>query len=78
MCVLARFLCGAFELMLVLDDWRSRFDDVGRFSGSGVGNLIGDLLPFVCRGVSFLGVGAVGVESDVVSDDVDEVLGSLS
>ena len=78
MCVLTRFLRGVFELMLVIDGWRSRFDDVGRFSGSGVGNLIGDLLAFVCRGVSFLGVGAVGVESDVVSDDVDEVLGSLS
>ena len=78
MCILARFLRGAFELMLVLDDWRSRFDDVGRFSGSGVGNLIGDLLPFVCRGVSFLDVCAVDVEGDVVSDNVYEVSGSLS
>ena len=77
MCILARFLHGVFELMLAIDNWRSRFDDVGRFSGSGVGNLIGDLLPFVCRGVSFLDVGAVDVESDVVSDYVDEVLGSL-
>ena len=51
---------------------------MGRFSGSGVGNLIGDLLPFDHRGVSFLDVGAVDVEGDVVSDNVDEVSGSLS
>ena len=77
MCVLARFLCGVLELTLAIDGWRSRFDDEGRFSGSGVGNLMGDLLPFVCRGVSSLGVGAVGVESGVVSDNVNGVLGSL-
>ena len=64
--------------MLALDDWRSRFDDVGRFSGSGVGNLIGDMLPFVHRGVNFLDVGAVDVEGDVVSDNVDGVSGSLT
>ena len=78
MCVLARFLRGVLDLMLAIDGWRSRFDDESRFSGSGVGNLMGDLLPFVCLSVSSLGVGAVGVESGVVSDNINGVLGSLS
>ena len=77
MCVLARFLRGVLDLMLAIDGWRSRFDDESRFSGSGVENLMGDLLPFVCRGCRSLCVGAVGVESVVVSDDVNGVSGSL-
>ena len=74
LCSLARFLHGVLDLMLAMDGWRSRFDNEGRFSGSGVGNLIGDLLPFVRLGFRSLGVGAVGVESGVVSDDINGVL----
>ena len=51
---------------------------MGIFCGSGVGNLIGDLLPFVCWGVIFLDVGAVDVEGGMVWGDVEEALGGLS
>ena len=74
MFVLAGFLRGAVELMLPFDKSRSRFDDMGSPSGSGVGNLMGDMFPFVHRGVNFLSVDAFDVEGDVVSDEVDGVL----
>ena len=73
MFVLVRFLRGAFKFRLTFDDSHSRLDDVGNPSGSGVGNLMGDMFPFVRRGVNFLSVDIVDVEGDVVSDEVDGV-----
>ena len=73
MFVLVGFLHGAFKLMLPFDESWSSFDDVGSPSGSGVGNLMGDMFPFVRRGVNFLSVDIVDVEGDVVSDEVDGV-----
>ena len=47
MFVLVGFLHGAFKLMLPFDESWSSFDDVGSPSGSGIGNLMGDMFPFV-------------------------------
>ena len=38
---------------LGLDESRSMFETAGDLSGSGVGNLMGDLFPFVLRDVVF-------------------------
>ena len=40
---------GVLRCRLGLDESRSTFKNAGDLSGSGVGNLIGDLFPFVLR-----------------------------
>ena len=50
---------------------------MGTFCGSGVGNRMGDLLPFVCWGEIFFDVVSVDVGVGVVWGDVGEVLVGL-
>ena len=50
---LMRFACGVLRRRLGLDESRSTFENAGDLSGSGVGNLMGDLFPFVLRDVVF-------------------------
>ena len=43
---LMRFACGVLRRRLGLDESHFTFQNAGDLSGSGVGNLIGDLFPF--------------------------------
>ena len=44
---LMRSACGVLRCRFGLDESGSTFENAGDLSGSGVGNLIGDLFPFV-------------------------------
>ena len=50
---LMRFACGVLRRRFGLDESRSTFENAGDLSGSGVGNLIGDLFPFALWDVVF-------------------------
>lgn len=67
--VLLGFTRGVFRCRLEFDESHPKLEDVGNLSASGVGNLIGDLFPFVRRGVVIL-----SVEGDPNSVEVDGVL----
>ena len=68
MIVLVRFTRGVFRFRLKLDESRPKVDDTGNLSGSGVGNMMGDMFPLVRRGVNI-----VNVEGDLIFVEVDGV-----
>ena len=65
MIVLVRFTRGVLRFRLKLDESHPKLDDTGNLSGSGVGNLMGDMFPLVCRGVDI-----VHVEGDLIFVEV--------
>ena len=67
--VLVIFICGAFRLRLKFDESPPKLGDVSNLSGSGVGNLMGDMFPLVRRGVDI-----VDMEGDSFFVEVDGVL----
>ena len=69
MIVLVRFLRGAFGFRFKFDESHPRLDDAGNLTGSGVGNLMGDMFSLVHRGVDI-----VDVEGDSIFVEVEGVL----
>ena len=69
MIVLVRFICGAFRFRLKFDESPPKLGDAGDLSGSGIGNLMGYMIPLVRQGVDI-----VNVEGDPIFVEVDGVL----
>ena len=67
--VLVIFICGAFRLRLKFDESPPKLGDAINLSGSGIGNLMGDMFFLVRRGVD-----VVEVEGDLIFVKVDGVL----
>ena len=62
MIVLVIFICGAFRPRLIkFDESPPKLGDASNLSGSGVGNLIGDMFFLVLQGVD-----VVKVEGDLI------------
>ena len=66
MIVLVIFICGAFRLRLKFDESPPKLGVASNVSGSGVGNLIGDMFFLVLQGVD-----VVKVEGDLIFVKVD-------
>ena len=70
MIVLVIFICGAFRPRLIkFDESPPKLGDASNLSGSGVGNLMGDMIFLVRPGVD-----VVEVEGDLIFVKFDGVL----